>query len=73
MSGLLRYLKEMFSRYVLSYASIYGMDFQTSTKSLYDLIERRGVRVVINELLVDKVLKVGAMGVGLINIGIRLF
>jgi Plasma-membrane choline transporter len=68
-AGGLRYLKEMFSRYALSYAAIYGMDFQTSAKSLFDMMRKRGVRVIVNDLLVDRVLSVGGLAVGLINIG----
>lgn len=70
-STLIRDLRDTFSRYALSYAAIYGTDFNTSAKTLFGLISTRGVRLIVNELLVDRILSVGGLIVGLINVGIH--
>ena len=57
---------EMFQRYTFSYAAIYGHDFNTSATKLYHLLRARGVNLVINDLITDKVLALGNLTVGVV-------
>ena len=52
--------------------AIYGKDYCTAAKDTWTLLKQRGLDVIINEILIDKVLFLGTMFVGILGFVIPL-
>ena len=63
----LEQLLQIFNRYAFCYVAIYGYDFKTAGRNVFDLFKRLGWTTIINDDLIDTALTFGCIGAGLIT------
>lgn len=60
-------LLEYFNRYAFCYVAIYGMDFKSAGKAVFNLFKSKGWTTIINDDLIDTALSFGCLGCGILT------
>jgi hypothetical protein len=72
---ILSYLQdilEYFNKYAFAQVAIYGKDYCSAGKDTWKLFKERGIDAIINDLIIGRVLGVGALIIAIINTLISL-
>ena len=56
-------LLKIFNRYAFCFVAIYGHDFKTAGRAVFDLFRRMGWTTIINDDLIEMTLNIGSLGV----------
>ncbi|GMI45134.1 hypothetical protein TrCOL_g588 [Triparma columacea] len=65
--GCVESLLEYFNRYAFCYVAIYGYDFKTAGRSVFDLFKKLGWTTIINDDLIETALSFGCVGTGFLT------
>jgi len=70
--GVMGDIVEYFNSYAFTHVAVYGKDYITAAKDTWHLFKERGFHILINDVLVSRVLTLGALAVGFINLLLTL-
>ena len=61
--GIIEELLKIFNRYAFCFVSIYGHDFKTAGRAVFDLFAKLGWTTIINDDHIEMTLNIGSLGV----------